>query len=195
MRITPGLPFGAMATNQQDSGLERTAYRACESLPIHYAAIGAALQLNQPNNFRHQVAFVPTEALESYLDDLLDTEVSVAVLCLAGPSTRAAIIGVVLSVLSLAAGLIVTTYGGGFELALLVTGILACPGSYLLSKFFSERSLGRRMRFAQIVSSEIARRRGLGKNTMTPLYTSDFPRLRDVLSFSPWSGTSAELRN
>ena len=188
-----------MATPVLDREHNRSPYSACESQPVHYAAIGAALQLNQPQKFRHQVAFVPTEALESYLDDLLDTTVSDAILCIARRFTlstaQATLAGISLCAIPLAAGLAVTANGGGFVAALLVTGILACPASYLLSKFFTERSLSRRMRFAQVVSGEIARRRGLGMGTMTPLFNSEFPRLRDVLSFSPWSGPSAELRN
>lgn len=173
---------------------ERTPYAHGASLPVHYAAIGAALLLNQPNFFRQQVAFVPTEALESYLDDLLDTLVSDETLCISLKAANA-LTGVLLSALSLVAGLIIAAFGGGFYLALFVTGILACPGSYLLSKLYLGRSLSRRMRYAQVVSSEIARRRGKGMGTMSPLYLSDFPRFRDVLSFTPWSGTSAGLQN
>ena len=188
-----------MDTSQIEGTAKRAAYSRSESLPVHYPAIGAALQLNQPQIFRHQVAFVPTEALESYLDDLLDTSVSDLVLCIsrriALSAAQTTILGFLICALPLIAGLAVTLYGGGFASALVVTGVLACPASFFLTKFFSERSLTRRMRYAQIVSGEIARRRGLGRGTMTPLFNSEFPRLRDVLSFSPWSGPSAELRN
>lgn len=123
--------------------------------------------------FQESVAFVPLEVLEAYLEDLLDEHVSEDRLFLKARHSmirRTALIGVGL-IGSLVAGLSAVANGLSSIFALLLTVALALPFVWLWH-VAPTRGLARRMSFAQIVSKEIARRRGGGNRVASEVKQS-----------------------
>jgi hypothetical protein len=111
--------------------------------------------------FREGVAFVAVEVLESYLEDLLDIDVSDDALFikLQGFRVRSihwALVGLLGAV---TVGLYAASTGASLPLSLGVTVALAFPFA-IVWHFAPRDGLTRRVGFAQILSHEIARRRG-----------------------------------
>lgn len=145
-------------------------FSEANSLRCHYKLIGEELKnfdsisvsfFSSFSEFREGVAFVPVEVLESYFDDLLDLEVSEQTLNISNNKT------VLLSNLTVILG-IISAFLVGFYTASSLNSILfasfiaLCVASPFLAFLVFMPKLGnaRRMRFARIVSKEIARRRG-----------------------------------
>lgn len=113
--------------------------------------------------FREEISFVPAEALEQYLDDLLDTAVIDEDLHIAkdrafSPLELISAAGVCISVLF---GIYSFLHGSSALGAFLSMACIGLPFA-LLWLFAPKDKLCRRMRFARIVSGEIARRKGGG---------------------------------
>lgn len=150
----------------------------------HYRAIGQALldyeRLSYIFNggeakfrsFRQNVAVVPLETLESYLDDLLEQDMSDEILFIRRKgffsrmeswflcgATAVLITLLALSLFSLSKILSFGIAGTVFALIFVAASLLV-----------QTRSIMRRMDFAKIVSFEISRRRGggAGKETWAP---------------------------
>ena len=156
-------------------------FGGCERLRQQYATVGTGLlclersgslvlvqrNLLAERTFREHVTFVPVEVLESFFDDLLDPEVPDERLSIAVrswghrvTSNLVAIIGVLGAVL---AGLYVSALGMSLALSFLLAVSLAIPFATML--YLSTGGATRRLRFAQVLSREIARRRGTSDKT------------------------------
>lgn len=111
--------------------------------------------------FREGVAFIAVEVLESYLEDLLDIDISDDALFIRMRgfrvrSTHWALAGLLGAV---TVGLYAATTGASLPLSLAVTVALAFPFA-IVWHFAPRDGLTRRVGFAQILSHEISRRRG-----------------------------------
>ncbi len=112
-------------------------------------------------SFREGIASVPLEVLESYLEDLLDNSVQEDVLGInrGSPwfySFKVIAFGILGSV---AGGLYCVSVGASVLSSFSLILILSAPFGSIL--YLSTRiGLMRRMKFARVVSAEIARRRG-----------------------------------
>lgn len=115
--------------------------------------------------FQTGVAFVAVEVLESYLEDLLDLDVSDEALSI--PRQRRVLNSSMTSLLGLAGSFALGVYAASAGASLFVTFALtlsvALPFA-LLWHFTPSEGLARRMAFAQILSQEIARRRGADRD-------------------------------
>lgn len=111
--------------------------------------------------FREGVVFVPVEILESYLEDLLELDISEERLFIYRERSSLPVLAIALLGLfgSLAAGLFAAYVGASLILSFALTAIIALPFGVLLH-FAPRDSLTRRMMFAKVVSHEISRRRG-----------------------------------
>lgn len=167
-------------------------FAGSEKLRSHYKSIGdSLLQLEERTrpgdflsadvcfDFRQSVAFVPVEVLESYLEDLLNLEVDQERLFIMiahrGTWNRAFKAVVALSVACLSAGML-------FLLTDLLPGVQVMAATAVFCGviwyLFPPHGEVRRMRFAQIVSREVARRRGIDKDRRSPESSRDmFERL------------------
>jgi hypothetical protein len=131
----------------------------------NYTIIGKELVFAESHgtvaSFREGIASVPLEVLESYLEDLLDYSVSEDVLSINRErpwfySFRVLAFGVLGSVIG---GLYSVSVGASVLSSFSLTLILGAPFGAIL--YLAPRmGLMRRMKFARIVSAEIARRRG-----------------------------------
>jgi len=168
------------------------------SLSAHYEMIGRALVNWEKSRashgqseavlcetFREEVVFVPVEVLESYLEDLLATEVSESSLYIKrsqlgfGPkkfcSNRlwpkvCAGLGVLVA---MTIGLFAASIGASLVYSMAVTLICSLP-FVSLWYFAPQATLTRRMTFAQVVSHEIARRRGVDDDRpMRPAFAGE----------------------
>ncbi len=123
--------------------------------PFRYRSGGVSTQ------FRENMTCVSTQILESYLDDLLDREISEERLFI---ENRRAIVGhFVLPLIGVLLGVVSGLYASSLGAPLIISFCLAIamvlPSIGML--YFAPRGgLMRRMAFAQIVSHEILRRRG-----------------------------------
>jgi hypothetical protein len=113
------------------------------------------------SGFREGVAFLSVEVLESYLEDLLDIDISDDALFIRLKgfrvrSTHWALAGLLGAV---TVGLYAASGGASLLLSLGVTITLAFPFA-IVWHFAPRDGLTRRVGFAQILSHEIARRRG-----------------------------------
>jgi len=121
--------------------------------------------------FREGVAFVHLSILESYLEDLLDLDISEDTLFIKRTgfrlrSTHGAFVGLLGA---LALGLYAASGGASLILSFGLTVAIACPFA-VMWHFAPRDGLARRVGFAQIVSHEIARRRGGGDTrTLSPV--------------------------
>lgn len=140
-------------------------FGGCGRLLGQYRAIGSALLRvefrRSVHIFRESVAAIPSEVLESYLDDLLDVSVREETLFIRRSLgwLRAILAPGVGFVVALGTGLYAAAGGASFSVALSLTVCAALPFALML-QYFPKYGLMRRMGFAQIVSSEISRRRG-----------------------------------
>jgi len=119
--------------------------------------------LNAFQEFREGVAFIPVEVLESYLEDLLDLEVSLDHLALRDGRFRlrwtygmSTLLGLTAS---LVAGLYIASIGASLLFSLALSMSLAFPFA-VLWHFTPRDGAPRRMALAQVISHEISRRRG-----------------------------------
>ena len=167
-----------------------------DSLGHQYRIIGAELLRYEKNHnssrssslelfdeFKVGVSFVPVEVLESYLEDLLDLAVSEESLWIRRDFFRykslvIASFGLLLAIFS---GLYAATFGASLMLSLALTVVLAIPFA-LLWQFYPREGLARRIGFAQIVSHEIARRRGSTTTGDAQPIQQSTGILRDILS-------------
>jgi hypothetical protein len=167
---SPSSPLSASAAEKHPFG-------GCNRLLSQYSCIGAELlkyessarrygygSFSAFSHFREGVSFVPLEVLESYLEDLLDIDVSEDRLFIKRESPNLRWIVVSLLGLSGASslGLYAASTGASLFSSFALTAALAAPFG-VLWHFAPRGGLSRRMGFAQIVSHEVARRRGSDK--------------------------------
>ena len=150
------------------------------TLSAHYCTIGQALLLceefglahwfglpgrssssRKQAEFQENVSFVSVEILESYLEDLLDRDVSEETLCIRRrgilPPLNWFALGGILT--SLSSGLYTASTGVPLSVSLALTIVLSSP--FVIMWHISPGwGVARRMLFAQIVSQEVTRRRG-----------------------------------
>lgn len=108
--------------------------------------------------FREGVAFLSVEVLESYLDDLLDPEVSLDRLSLKHKDSSFMGFAVVACIFLLTAILFIKNITFSLFLLIPVVVLLAGIGVTL----FGSRESTRRLVFARVLSKEIFRRKGAG---------------------------------
>lgn len=155
-----------------------TLFGGCNRLLEQYQSTGAALLEYERNicralipgqrnsrDFGHAVAFVPVEVLESYLDDLLDVGVSDESLFIHRSQSSALVwtVSGVGAVALLAAVVQVMNDATLASIVLLILVTFFCglgAALYLIPRM----KVLRRFSFANIVSGEIARRRGFDRN-------------------------------
>lgn len=111
--------------------------------------------------FREGLAFIQVEVLESYLEDLLDLEISEDALFIriSGFRVRSAHWALVGLLGALTIGLYAASRGASLPLSFGLTVALALPFA-VLWHFAPRDGLARRVGFAQLLSHEISRRRG-----------------------------------
>jgi len=136
-------------------------------------------------NFRQGVVIVPVEVLESYLDDLLDLDVDEANLFIARrrPIFGSALISLLGMCAAMSIGLYAVSLGVAFFFSLTITVFLALPFA-VLWHFVPREQIVRRVRFAKLLSHEIARRRGRD-GPLIPLRNVRHPVLQKL-----WGGKS-----
>lgn len=145
--------------------------------------------------FREGVASVSVEMLESYLEDLLDSQVALDHLYIARPGFWKSVdLLTVLSLLgSCAVGTYVSLTSGAPLVGLSSTLLLALPVVTVWHRSpFGH--LARRVSFARIVSKEVARRRGSDKDGSAEGATTGFS-LRTLLGGEPEPVGSAPVRS
>lgn len=152
-------------------------FGGCNRLLGQYQAIGTELlklEQNRANidqlrqSFREAVSFIAIEVLESYLEDLLDPDCAEDKLFIQHDNIKIssmfgylAILGLVMSV---CVGAYASTTGASILVSSGLTACLALP-FILLWLMAPSAGLARRMGFAQVLSHEISRRRGSGKDS------------------------------
>jgi len=162
-------------------------FAGCERLKCQYITIGQELLKFEKNRvgysykiftaytlFREGIAFVPVEVLESYLDDLLDLEISDKSLKIeldgVGKSAGWFLLALTVAFLSLAAYLI-SRSGAPLLLFIALTFLASLPFMLVAQQFCLDRA-ARRMQFAKVLKHEISRRRGQDpENRMRPAFT------------------------
>jgi len=121
--------------------------------------------------FEQGVVFVPVEYLESFLEDLLDLDVSEEDLFIIGKKKLYASGWISLLGLagSLATGLYTVSLGASLLFSFALTVFIALPFG-ILWHYAPRDRLSRRIRFARLLQSEVSRRRGdTGPFVSTPL--------------------------
>ena len=160
-------------------------FGGCQRLKTHYTLIGQALKncevmygcrfstwklkargqerAEVAEQFRQESVFVPTEVLESYLDDLLnlskpdgDLFISPGTACVVRQKLFTGICA--FGTLALLVGDMI--HGAIYKVLVLLLGLGSTVGLSALLR--PQGSIRRRMYFCQIVSQEISRRRGRG---------------------------------
>lgn len=145
--------------------------------------------------FREGVASVSVEMLESYLEDLLDSQVALDHLYIARPGFWKSVdLLTILSLLgSCAVGTYVSLTSGAPLTGLSSTLLLALPVVTVWHRSpFGH--LARRVSFARIVSKEVARRRGSDKDGSAEGANTGFS-LRTLLGGDPEPRGSAPVRS
>lgn len=202
---------GSFAKNNSKSrgGDSRHPFGGCNRLLEQYRVIGAELLKYEDSRrlqdygapdqafyaLRVAVSFVPVEVLESFLEDLLDLDISDDVLfirrkafSLAAFFSYVPLVGLLLSV---GAGLYAAYLGGSMLLSFALTILLALP--FAAMWYLSPSGMARRMLFAQVISREIGRRRGNDKD-LTPIGRRSFD-LRSIFGArSPQSAPGASMQ-
>jgi hypothetical protein len=189
---------------QNQSKSHEHGFGGCERLRGHYQTIGSVLQRLERNGlgvigsimlvhqtvasaheFRESVVFVPVEVLESFFDDLLDPQVTEEKLFISVQPWAGRLVVNAVSLLglggSLLAALYVSSLGLSLILAFMLMVVLSLPFAAML--YVSVGGAARRLRFAQIVSKEVVRRRG-GTGSQGVLRDATL-RLREALSPQP----------
>lgn len=142
-----------------------------------YSTIGAALTAYDYNCFcnkqhedvafsvfREDLVFVNVEVLESYLEDLLNLQMSDEYLCISKDCScwPTRIFEVSIALFAVCMGSVSALLGATQTMAYALTFISIIP--LLCVYYLSPRSTRRRMRFGRVVSREISRRRGHDKD-------------------------------
>lgn len=174
-------------------------FGGCERLRVHYSNIGASLirlehfgsfslvqrGVSGEKIFREEVVFTPVEVLESYFDDLLDPEISDERLSIALQSWGQRVASNLVSILGLfgavLSGLYAATLGTPLSLSFFIAISLAVPFATML--YLSAGGATRRLRFAQVLSREISRRRG--SPDRLGMFSGATLRLREFLTPQP----------
>ena len=172
--VAGGAPSSVNNKNNKDSSRDLHPFGGCNRLLGHYQTIGAALLDLEDSQrrygggaaaltaFREGVSFVPVEVLESYLDDLLTLAVREETLFIQREFDSAQLLSAGLPIagllVAIAGGLYASSQGASAMLSFALTVSLALPFAVLWH--YVPRGATRRVRFAQVLSQEIARRRG-----------------------------------
>ncbi len=194
-----------MATDEDVSNKQAPhPFGGCNRLMNQYSCIGQELlhyelsarrygygSFSAFSHFREGVAFVPLEVLESYLEDLLDLEITEAHLGIVRETqplnwTAVSLVGLCGAI---GLGLFAASTGASLLASFALTVALACPFA-VLWHFAPRGGATRRMAFAQIVSHEVARRRGSDKGPREPAQPS-FPFGELLAQKTPGSARSA----
>lgn len=193
--------------NHTDERRELHPFGGCNRLLGQYACIGQELlkyeasarrygygSFSAFSHFREGVAFVTLEVLESYLEDLLDLEVDEDRLFITRETPAFQWIAVSLVGLcgSMALGLYAASTGASLFASFTLTVALAFPFA-VLWHFAPRGGVTRRMAFAQIVSHEVARRRGSDKGPRESATESRFMFSELIAQKSPGSARSAAM--
>lgn len=186
---------------------EQHPFGGCNKLMSQYNCIGTELlkyetsvrrygygSFSSFTHFREGVSFVPVEVLESYLEDLLDLDVGEDKLFIARRTQG--IRWMLISALGLCAaigvGLASASKGASLVSSFGLTICLALPFG-ILWQLAPRDGVARRMGFAQVVSHEVARRRGTDKGPRE--HISSTLLLGELLAHkSPGSARAATLR-
>jgi hypothetical protein len=145
----------------------------CEELGLYYrfGLPGKSSSLVRQAEFQERVCTVPVEVLEAYLEDLLNQEIPDDAIFIKRqrllPRLNWFALGGILT--SLSCGLYTASAGLPLSVSLALTILLAAP-FVILWHASPGWGIARRMLFAQIVSQEIARRRG--GNQLAPVQSS-----------------------
>ena len=159
------------------SHIESHPFGGCNKLLNHYACIGSELikyeltagrygygTLSALKHFREGVVFVPLEVLESYLEDLLDIDVTESRLFItSNGSSRSWLVLCILGLMvAIALGLYAASSGASIWRSFGLTLITALP-FWVVWHLAPKDGVARRLGFAQVVSYEVGRRRGVDK--------------------------------
>ncbi|MCB0355147.1 MAG: hypothetical protein KDD64_16560 [Bdellovibrionales bacterium] len=168
-----------------------SSFGGCRQLEERYRAIGRALSSFESHNgrfsqispkalkeLRESLVFIPVEVLESYLDDLLNTEVPSHKLFLPVDhfGTKVAWLALAGLLFAVGVGLLAASSGAGLLVAFAVTLTAASPFAVLWNLSPREAS-ARRMRFAHVLSHVISQRRGGKRNKPSQPVSSVFEGL------------------
>lgn len=192
----------SMNLAKSDNACELHPFGGCNRLLEQYRQVGDALLAYEHmlggslipaqrvvRQFSAGVSIVPVEVLESYLDDLLDLEVSDESLFIKKPRPAKRAIALVMIACAALCGAFCVSEGEltrAFLPASLIVTFLAGIGSAM---YFLPRTRGlRRFSFATVVSREVAYRRGHDKTDMgsfaTRLLRGEMWKLNDRSSTS-----------
>lgn len=166
------------ALNLKQSNDDRHPFAGCGRLLSHYSQVGSALLRCESKISRRGYGFigstestdrefavlvtsVPLEVLESYLDDVLDPDISDEQLFISICRSTARRLGVLMVVFG-AIGYFLSEYAKQSYTSLARVGVISCIiFSVLAGAFLIPRTSGiRRFAFATLISREITRRRG-----------------------------------
>jgi hypothetical protein len=159
-------------------------FGGCNTLLGQYKTIGTALVAYEDasgreatETLRTSLAFVPLEVLESYLEDLLNLEISLDKLFIrSGNGGRRSIcIALLGMVVATGFGLFAASSGASLFLSFTLTVCLAFPFA-VLWHFAPREGVTRRVRLAQLLSRIVSGRRGGDddeEGTTTRLLLSD----------------------
>lgn len=151
---------------------EEHPFGGCERLLAQYRNIGAELLTIEAEpkesveataeKFRFAVAYIPVQVLEAYLEDLLDLDVGESTLFIRPPTSCANmkwffLSGLLFGACAVGAWYLVVELHAGVAIGFALSFLVAPVGLLLVRPYWS---LMRRLRFAQVLSREIARRRG-----------------------------------
>jgi hypothetical protein len=187
-----------MSSAKSSNHDEINPFGGCTKLLSHYRQTGAALLAYERvvcgspipahrhiSDFGQAVAFVPVEALESYLDDLLDLAVHDDSLFIrkSQPAKRALFL-VALCCATLSYLVFVTATGAASAALPLLIVVAFCAGIGSALYFLPRTKVLRRFSFATVISREIARRRGHDRTSMgdfaTRLLSREIWRVKPV---------------
>jgi len=148
-------------------------FAGCNTLLNQYSIIGLellryeelpAMDLSRAA-FRQGVCCVPVEVLESYLEDLLDLEATEESLFIVQERNRqvTSILTVAALLIATIAGFVMAQLAGSLISALALMLAAAIPLGFLVFHYGPKERVIRRLKFARLVSLEVARRRGRGR--------------------------------
>lgn len=142
---------------------------------------GTGLFLAPLKEFKEGVSFIPIEVLESYLEDLLDLNVTESRLYIWRPLSYlpAMLFSLFGLLIALAIGLYAARSGATMPISFAVTVLIALPFA-LLWHYGPGDTMVRRVSFAKVLSQEIARRRG-SDDTYTTSRIVDAELMRKLL--------------
>jgi len=118
--------------------------------------------------FRQGVCCVPVEVLESYLEDLLDIEATDESLFIIPEKTNrlSSIITITGLLIAALISFAVAQSAGSLISAFVLMFMLSAPLGVLILHYGPKHRALRRIKFARVVSLEIARRRGRGRGAV-----------------------------